>query len=701
MTGLPAVVRLDGGDTSLILRATGCGPVELAYLGARLPTGDRLEGAAVLAAPIRRESAPDSHAGLSLLPVNGFGFLGEPALAAHRGGDGAIGFDRCQLIPLGENGALVEHEDTRLGMRVRSELRMDGDTGVIEAHSVLTNLGAGPLAVDWLAAIALPAPDWARRLLVFDGRWAKEHNPHHIALDTGVWSRTNRGGRTGFAGSTLILCGPATTDLAGPALAIHLGWSGSHRVLAETRPEGDRQVQVGAYLAPGEIELAPGQSFASPQAYLALSQRGFAGLSERFHPFVKNRIIAPLGPRKVHFNTWEAVYFDFDEARLMALATQAAALGVERFVIDDGWFTGRRNDQAGLGDWRIDVDRFPGGLAPVCEHVRSLGMDVGLWVEPEMASPQSDLARDHPDWILASPGAPAPTMRRQWVLDLANPAVGDYLFGAIDAVLRAAPIAYLKWDFNRDLFPAPRQHARTRAFYDLLARIRARHPTVEIESCASGGARADLGVLRHATRIWPSDQTDALERVRIQRWAGLVFPLAVLGAHVGPSPNPITGRSLAMDFRAKLAMFGHFGVEADPGRLDAHERESLSQHIALYKEHRAFLHDGQFSAWTTPDGVTCLCVTGWDQARMLALLIQTDMAPGAEPQPVTLPTLSRQRMYRVRALDPLPHAARRLADPQAWREGAEMSGTALAQTGLRLPLIDPCVAWLVEAHALD
>ncbi len=701
MTGAPVGVRLDGGDTSLILRACGRGSVELAYLGPRLPTGDTLNGAAVLTAPIDRESAPDVPAGLSLLPVNGFGFLGEPALAAHRGGDGAIGFDRCALTSMGENAAVLEHEDTRLGLRVRSEWRIDADTGVIETRSELTNVGPGPLAVDWLAAIALPAPDWARRLLVFDGRWAKEQRPHHISLDTGVWSRTNRGGRTGFAGSTLILCSSATTDLAGPALAIHLGWSGSHRLLAETRPEGDRQVQLGAYVAPGEIELAPGQSFASPPAYLALSQDGVSGLSERFHPFVKSRILAPIGPRKVHFNTWEAVYFDFDEARLMALATQAAALGAERFVIDDGWFSGRRNDQAALGDWRVDVERFPRGLAPVCEHVRSLGMDLGLWVEPEMVSPQSDLARAHPDWILASPGAPAPTMRRQWVLDLTQPAVGDCLFNAIDAVLRAAPIAYLKWDFNRDLFPAPRQHARTCAFYDLLARIRARHPAVEIESCASGGARADLGVLRHATRIWPSDQTDALERVRIQRWSGLVFPLAVLGAHVGPSPNPITGRRLAMDFRAKLAMFGHFGVEADPGRLDAHERESLSRHIALYKEHRAFLHDGKFSAWTTPDGVTCLCVTGWDQARMLALLLQTDMATGAEPQPVMLPTLSRDRMYHVRALDPLPPAARRLADPQAWRLGAEMSGAALAQTGLRLPLIDPCVAWLVEARARD
>ena len=312
--------------------------------------------------------------------------------------------------------------------------------------------------------------------------------------------------------------------------------------------------------------------------YAVHSTTGLGAASRQFHAVVRSSPAHRDRPRPVVLNTWEAVYFDHDFDTLTRLAERAAAVGVERFVLDDGWFGGRRDDTPGLGDWWVSPDAHPDGLAPLIERVRALGMEFGIWVEPEMVNPDSDLYRAHPDWALADPGYEPVLGRHQLVLDLAIPAAFDEILGRLDALLGDHDIAFVKWDMNRDHVQATGAdgragtHAQTLALYRLLDELRRRHPDVEFESCSSGGARIDLGILQRTERVWTSDCNDALERQTIQRYASTLIPPEVIGAHVGPPTAHTTGRTQSLAFRAATALFGHFGIEwnlLDPRRRRA------------------------------------------------------------------------------------------------------------------------------------
>jgi alpha-galactosidase len=333
-------------------------------------------------------------------------------------------------------------------------------------------------------------------------------------------------------------------------------------------------------------------------------------------------------------------------------------------------------------------------------------MDFGLWIEPEMVSPQSELARAHPDWCLHAGRAERPTQRHQLVLDLTRSEVRNYLFEAIDRLLRGNAIAYLKWDHNRDLFPAmshgrPAGHWQTLAYYDLLDRIRRAHPEVEIESCASGGARVDFALAGRAARFWTSDNTDPVERLRIQRAMSLFYPLEVIGSHVGAAPNPTTGRSTAMLFRARAAIFGHFGVEADPGRLDDEERSILRAHAELYKQHRRLLLRGRLSYGDCSDpDVSIAIVSSADGSEALALVTRTTHSRTAVGPPVRFPGLREEGRYRVRLLEPWPaRSAERFEDEEFWRAEPVLDGATLGQVGVQLHLVRPDTAWLIHLQA--
>lgn len=588
-------VRFDSPASCLLLEAVPDGPPRLAWFGP--PLGPAQAPRAPQLSP--RGSMPDAPVPASLFPTAGLGWCGPLAL---EGTDlsGRLLVPAWQAADTVRDSAGVR---VRLaagcGMAVALDLDWDADAGVLTGRTRLT---AGPqgLRLARLAALCLPLPDWARELLVFDGRWIAEGHPTRLAAPPGAWERLNRTGRTGFAGSSLVIGEPGFTERTGRCLLLHLAWSGSHRLRVETTPDRQSFVLLEPLLEPGEIELAPGDSFETPAVLAAFASDGIDRASRALHAHARACIL-PATPglvagtpvRPVHFNTWEAVYFDFDCDRLVGLAGQAAALGCERFVLDDGWFKGRGSDRAGLGDWTVDPVRFPQGLAPLTDALERLGLEFGLWVEPEMVNPDSDLARAHPDWILGA-GGPQPTMRHQLVLDLTAPGVTGHLFAALDRLLRDHPVRYLKWDFNRDLFPPTAggraaSHRRVTALYGLLDRLRAAHPDVQIETCSSGGARLDLGILSRTHRVWPSDNTDPQSRLRILRWQSLAAPLECLGSHVGPAPNPSTGRSHPMGLRCALALFGWMGVEADPGQLDEEDRTILTRAIALARQLRPAL----------------------------------------------------------------------------------------------------------------
>ena len=703
-------VRLDGARLTLVFALEEGGPeqgaADCVYLGARLPAGEDLAALAAAAARGRHESQPDAPPVPGLLPDRKAGWNGTPAILLRRGGARiATQFTGCRWVSDPE--VLAIHFTDHLA-GVEAVVRWWIVSGSVACTAMtIMNIGDAPLEVERLPALALPVPQRFGDVTSFAGRWAAEMQEHRRELRPEGLYRQGAAGKPGFGGAGWVLLHAGAGEDA-EVLGAHLPWSGDGWLAIDTdtsgTADGRAHLLMGPALQSGAVVLGPGETFDTPEAVLGLAPNR-SGLAQAFHAYLRAEVLpgrARWTPRKVHLNSWEALGFNLSEDRLMRLAEDAAGLGIERFVLDDGWFggqgKGRRDDRTSLGDWFVSPDVFPKGLSPLIARVHDLGMDFGLWVEPEMVSPDSDLYRAHPDWCLHTPDRARPTMRGQLALDMARGEVREYLLARLDALLREHAIAYLKWDHNRDLFPsAPGQ---TEGFYALLDALRAAHPHVEIESCASGGGRIDFGVLSRCNRVWPSDNNDAIERLRIiPAWAQFL-PLEVLGSHVGPSPNPITGRRLSMDFRAKVALFGHMGVEADPARMSDKERDCLAAHIALYKQWRGVLHAGDLWRLDHPDPhVTALMVTHEDKA--LTLAAQTAFSPVFDAAPVRLKGLEPEARYRVTLPEPWPAKARHyLATPEAWREGLVLSGTALMTHGLALPLTHPETAWAIALERL-
>lgn len=708
-------VRLDGDALTLVLALEAGGPkpgtADCIYLGAPLPDGEDLAVLAAANARRRHESQPDLPPVPGVLAESKAGWSGTPSVCLSERGE-----DSC--IELATDFRLVAWEqypddltlnfyDELLDLEIEQRWWI-GTAGMICTNATIRNPEERTFILDRLSALCLPIPRRFAHLTSFTGRWAGEMREDSRPIAPDGFARTSVAGKPGFGGGNwLILEDPTTREVLGAQLA----WSGDYdtRIDADMvgSADGRAVLQMGAAWGRGEVDLGHALSYATPTAMFTLAPDR-STLAQRFHGHARAEVLPgrkDWGPRKVHLNSWEALGFGLSESALMRLADDAAALGAERFVLDDGWFGGRRDDTSSLGDWFVSPDIFPNGLGPLIDHVKSLGMDFGLWVEPEMVSPDSDFDRKHPFGCLYAKDRDRPTMRGQLVLNLLDPVIFEAVFDQIDALLREYDIAYLKWDHNRDLFPAKarvgsvRQH-QTTAFYRLLDRLRAAHPAVEIESCSSGGGRIDYGVLARTHRVWPSDNNDAIERLRIIPAWSQFLPLEVLGSHVGPSPNPITGRCLSMDFRAKVAIFGHLGVEADPARMSEDERATLSAHIALYKAWREVLHQGALWRLSHPDpSVTGMMVTHGGKA--LALVAQTAFSPVFDAAPVRLTGLEPEARYRVTLPEPWPGKARHyLANPEAWRTGLILSGAALMTQGLALPLTHPETAWLIALERL-
>jgi alpha-galactosidase len=686
--------RLDGGGDTLLLQVEA-GPPRLVYWGEALPAALDAAGLAGLAERAVPNGMLDDGEQFDLFPEAARGFTGHPALELHRPSGGfltQLEFVEARAIEAGHELLL---RDPLAGIEVALTITLDPATGVTAFRSRLLNQGDEPLSLDWMAPAALPlAHD---EVMLFDGRWGREFQPVRQRLATGLFVKDNRGGRTSHHAPPFAVVGePGFGEHLGEALGLHLAWSGNHRLLVERLRDGRLQAQAGELFLPGEMVLAPGETYETPILYAARSAAGLNGLSARFHPFVRDRILGgrlKAKPRPVHFNTWEAVYFRHDLKELKALADLAASVGAERYVLDDGWFEGRNDDTTSLGDWRADPAKYPDGLGPLIEHVRGLGMEFGLWVEPEMANAESGLLRAHPDWILGEPGRTQPLGRGQYVLDLTWPEVASNIFAQLDALLSAHPIGYLKWDMNRDLTHAmsagrPASHAQTLAVYALIDRLRGLHPGVEIESCASGGGRADFEVLRRTDRVWTSDCNDPIERQRIQRGFSVFFPPEVMGAHVGASPDHSTHRRTSVELRALTALFGHMGIEADVRGFTEPERQALAAWIALYKDHRELIHGGQVVRQIHADpGAVATLVAG--EAGALASYAQLETPPRASPDPLRLVGLAPDGVYRVSLLNPPrpPGSGMKRAPLLTSGQAVEATGRMIETVGLPLPIL--------------
>jgi len=693
---------LTGTSVGLVLDWT-TGHPEIAHVGAPL---DRWNPDA------RRRPVP--LASLNECPVAGIvleestGFAGRPGLSGSRP-DGTGWSPRLRLVgepAIGATSAAFELNDpvAELGATVSIEIE-PSDAIVIELS--LTNSGSVPYSLTRLAP-SLPLAAQLSELLTLTGRWGAEFATRRSTLtDTHVID--NRRGRTSHDRPPAMFIGTeGFGEQTGEVLGVQLAWSGNHELIAERRNDGRGHIQAGELLFTGEVELAPGATHSAPRVVAAWSDQGLNAVSRVFHRHVRAHAPGTGRPRPVTLNTWEAVYFGHDLDTISRLARSGAELGVERFVLDDGWFGSRRDDTSGLGDWWVSEDVWPDGLEPLAELVESLGMEFGLWFEPEMVNPDSELYRAHPEWALTSDGYEPPLARNQLVLDLGRPEVRDHLFGAIDTLLARLPVAYVKWDMNRDLVQASGasgragSRAQTLGFYDLLDRLRATHPGVEFESCSSGGGRTDLEVLRRTDRIWTSDCNDALARQSIQRGFSLLFPPEVMGAHIGPDRAHLTLRRHDLGFRGATAMFGHLGIEWNVLEASDLERLQLTRLIAAHQRLRPLLHRGDVIRGDHPDESALVHgVVSSDRTHGLFSYVQLTPSVHSVPHPFRLDGLSPDADYLVEVLDlgtwiPGGHGG------VGWTDSPiTLSGRQLASSGLQPPVMFSEGALLLEVTAVE
>jgi alpha-galactosidase len=714
---LPATVHLRAGGVGLVVLVPGDGAPVVLHWGRDLGDLDdaSLDGLARAAVPPVPHSALDEPWWLTLLPGEADGWSGRPAVAGSL--DGRAVLPRWTVTSArtdeeddGGRRLVVRCEDAGLGLAVASELRLEASGLLRVRHELQRTAGAGVLELDRLDVL-LPVPPEATELLDLTGRWTRERSPQRQPFGLGTRLRESRRGRTGHDAPLLLVAQtPGAGFRRGEVWAAHVAWSGDQVHAAERLPERAGQASGvlggGELLRPGEVRLAQGESYTTPWVVFTWSDHGLDGASARVHRWLRARPHHPRALRPLVLNTWEAVYFDHDLDRLRQLADVAAAVGVERFVLDDGWFGSRRDDTAGLGDWYVSKDVWPQGLHPLVDHVRGLGMQVGLWFEPEMVNPDSDLLRGHPDWVLAAAGRAPRSWRGQQVLDLARPEVAAHLLERLDALVGEYRLDVIKWDHNRDLHEAVHApsgsagvHAQTTALYALLDALRERHPGLEIESCASGGARVDLGVLERTDRVWASDTNDAVERQEIQRWTQLLLPPELVGAHVGPAVAHTTGRHVDLSFRCLTALFGHAGFEWDLTRCTPSELDRVTAWAALYKELRPLLHGGDVVRADSPDdGAWVHGVVAADRGEAVLAYVRLTTSPEAVPGRVRLPGLAPDRRYRVRRRDEIGPPGVVQSRPPAWWDDAELTttGAVLGGAGLQMPVLQPAQGVLLH-----
>jgi alpha-galactosidase len=634
---------------------------------------------------------------LSICPEASQSFPGQEGMVAQRR-DGTPILPRFRFA--GEAAApgrlTLSYRDEGHGLTYRAEFASDPETRMLTARAGLE--ADAPIRLSWLAAPVLPGPDLADEMIDFSGRWCGEFQPVTTPWSPGIRTRESRTGRSGhehFPG--LIVPVRGATNTRGEAYAFHYGWSGGHRMIAEQLPDGRRQIQFGHA---SRTEHTPATRFETATLYATYSDTGLNGCAVSFQRHLRDRIVTwpkPDTPRPVHYNCWEAVYFDHKPAVLQDIASRAAALGAERFVLDDGWFGRRDDDTTSLGDWQVDPRKYPQGLGPLIAHVHGLGMTFGLWFEPEMVNPDSDLFRAHPDWALG-PDDQTPG-RHQLVLNMGLPEVRDHLHDRIAAILSAHDIDYVKWDHNRVL-PMP-DAAQTRGTYALIDRLRDTFPKVEIESCASGGGRIDFGILKRTHRVWLSDSNDAIERLRIQHDAALFLPAAVTGSHVGPRKCHTSGRILDISLRAWVAAQRHMGFEMDPRELTEHEARVLTGVTTWWKANRGWLMCADILRLDSADpAVIAEVQLAADGARFAAFIGKTGTSAGIAPRPVRLTGLDPDAHYRVELLN-RSEATRLSRGTPALKSGpVELSGRYLMTRGLTLPWSFPATIWVLEGHRL-
>jgi alpha-galactosidase len=711
MKQVPEFVQLHSDSSTLLIDCSNQTPA-IIYWGKKL--NHETTGQMISQLSTRQEvkCSVVVEAPISLSPLLGQGFTGAPGIEITNSDIAwSMGGKTTNVIQENDNEVIFESIDDIRKIKSIHALKIDSYSNVLALTTELVNLGDEVLNVNWCAAPTIPMPDVMNKIMSFEGRWSYEFQRTSMDLFLGSFVRENRKGKSShdnFPG--MVMHNEFTHENNGECYGFHLGWSGNNKLRAELLPEGRSYVQLGELLLPGEVELSANESYKSPVLYTSYSEDGFSGLSHNFHQYVRTQLLKDNvrnKPRPVHYNTWEGLYFDHDEATLKELAEHAGNVGAERFVLDDGWFKGRNDDATGLGDWIVDKEIYPNGLSPLIDHVNECGMEFGIWFEPEMVNPDSDLYRAHPDWVLHSAGNEQLQFRNQLVLDFTRSEVIEYIFNAINDILVEYPkIVYIKWDMNRDINHAggqngkPAIHEQTLALYALIARLKEAHPSVEIESCASGGSRVDYGILKHTDRVWTSDSNDALDRLDIQRGCSYFFPSDVMGSHVGPRDCHITGKNVSIEMRAGVAFFGHMGIEMDPRELTDHEREQLTHVIALHKKHRSLIHNGRLFRANSDGDTVDFGIVNNDKTQALFSYNSVNETKRTAPKKYRFNGLDATKQYKLDFIWPTKHEEFSTS-VLSKVDGQVFTGESLMQFGMQMPISFPQTTLIFELNQVS
>lgn len=718
------VAHLRAAGVSLIVELPNHGTPAVAYWGKDV---GELSPSALYAlcqarlAPFEKDPL-DSSVRPSLINLASDGWMGRPGLVGHRPdgsgwaprlrirsveltSDTGIKADTVEPKPETQDSPIsvisggpaqiichLDDEETQLAVDLTLELLPQG---LARFRASCTNIDPARHYTLEELSITLPLPLEADEILDFSGRWGNERYPQRSQVKLGCHLREGRHGRAGFDSPMMMFCGSRGFSFErGQVWGLHVAHSGNHRSWIERLPSGVQVIGGGELLLPGEMVLAPHEAYDSPWIY-AQTADGLDNAARAIHRWERTLTSHPGIDRPVSLNVWEAVYFNHELDVLKRLANRASKIGIERFILDDGWFRGRRDERSSLGDWEVDPDIWPDGLHPLVNYVRDRGMQFGLWIEPEMVSTDSELARNHPEWILRARSDSLPIEQRyQQVLNLTLPEAWEHVRSRMDALITEYQIDYLKWDHNRDLVDAGNGsagraavHEQTLECYRLMDRLRADHPGLEIESCSSGGGRVDLEMVQHAQRFWLSDCIDPLERQHIQRWSSQLLAPELMGTHIASEHSHTTGRVSDLSFRAATALWGHLGFELDLLSVSDEDLESLADWVTFYRDNRDFLLSGDLVRRDVADGSLWLNgVVSPGRDRALFALTSMFRSPMSPRGMISLPGLEPGRSYKVETLL-IGGGPNGLFLPP-WAEGIVMDGAAL-DIGVHTPKLMP------------
>ena len=506
--------------------------------------------------------------------------------------------------------------------------------GIIARSARFTNHGSESIHLTKAMSLCMDLPDYNYDFLHFSGAWARERHLKTSKLEQGIQSVGSLRGHSSHEHNPFIILNRPTADeFQGEAIGFSLIYSGNFLAQVEVDTHASSRVLLGIHPDTFDWKLESGESFQTPEAVMVYSDKGLNHMSQTFQKLYQKRLARGVWrdkARPILINNWEATYFDFNEDKILEIAHKAKESGVELFVLDDGWFGGRRNEHAGLGDWIPNPDLLPHGIAGLSQKIEELGMKFGLWFEPEMINKDSDLYRAHPDWMLQTPQRNASHGRYQFVLDFSRKEVVDHIYQMMAKILDESHISYIKWDMNRSItecysaiLPADRQgevfHRYILGVYDLYERLTSQFPEVLFESCASGGARFDPGMLYYAPQCWTSDDTDAIERLKIQYGTSYCYPISSMGSHVSVTPNHQLARTTPLHTRANVAYFGTFGYELDLNKLTKEEQSEVKEQIIFMKKYRQLIQFGTFYRLSSPfeSNITMWMVVSGDKTEAI------------------------------------------------------------------------------------